>query len=92
MELSADPNESIRWSVAMNASIPDDAMFELIVRLGLAANPKVSPEVLRNLAEDIAISVRRKIAANPNTEPLILGILADDAKRLEKHIEADREG
>jgi hypothetical protein len=55
--------------------------FVEIVRMGLAANPNMPPEVLQRLAADISVSVRKKAAGNLNTEPFILEVLSRDLRR-----------
>ena len=55
--------------------------YSEVVRVGLASNPNMTPEILRALLGDVSPTVRKYIGTNENTDETSLEILAKDPER-----------
>jgi hypothetical protein len=87
-ELAADLSVGVRRLVAENPSSPPNAILTLAgdgrdsVRLAVTRNPKVRPEVLRNVLSDLAgdddTHVREEVARNVATPGRVLAFLSHD--------------
>lgn len=67
--------------------IPRDALNQLvrdyaeIVRVGMASNPNMTPEILRRLHDDVSPTVRKYVGGNENTDAMTLEVLSKDPER-----------
>lgn len=52
--------------------------YSEIVRVGLASNPNMTPEILRALFDDVSPTVRKYVAGNENTDQTTLEVLSKD--------------
>ncbi|GAA4065228.1 hypothetical protein GCM10023065_16230 [Microbacterium laevaniformans] len=74
----ADMARKVRREISRRSWMREDGQAD---RLGFAANPDASPEILDELASDPASSVRSAVAANRSTPADAFARLAADAER-----------
>jgi hypothetical protein len=83
--LAMDERLSVRKYVAKHPHTPVDILIAWVrkqpeLRLFIAQNPSISPEIIAQLAGDVSAKVREALAYNPSTPAYILEKLAKDSQ------------
>lgn len=83
LELMEDRDRGVRFWALRNPSLPEDLIAHLArgsyeEKLGVAGNPSCPPELLYELAQDEAETIREAVAENPSCPVDLLRRLAED--------------